>query len=162
MTDVLGANDDHVSMYAWDWLLRHRKSASFAVKTDEKKNSGDKLAIHSRSGWGVWLTSRRTRLWGSTVGQEPPSVRYEEVMADDQGVGKWTAKIVGSVSTQQPRTVLTRTARVRLLLRGWVPSDPRSHQRASGADCFHPSNALRYVQTRVRTPSHAHFSRRVL
>lgn len=33
--------------------------------------------------------------WGSDIESNPPSVHYNEIMADDKGVGTWTAKIVG-------------------------------------------------------------------
>lgn len=32
--------------------------------------------------------------WGAEIAKNPPSVHYDEVMASDAGVGKWTAKIV--------------------------------------------------------------------
>lgn len=32
--------------------------------------------------------------WGSEIKKEPPSVPYDEIMASDAGVGKWTSKIV--------------------------------------------------------------------
>jgi hypothetical protein len=32
--------------------------------------------------------------WGSEIESNPPSVHYDEIMADDKGVGQWTAKIV--------------------------------------------------------------------
>jgi hypothetical protein len=32
--------------------------------------------------------------WGSDIAENPPSVHYDEIMADDKGVGKWTDKIV--------------------------------------------------------------------
>ena len=34
--------------------------------------------------------------WGSEIEASPPSVHYDEIMADDKGVGKWTAKIVST------------------------------------------------------------------
>lgn len=39
-------------------------------------------------------------LWGKGIGSSPPTVRYEEVMASDEGVLKWLTKIV---STEAPR-----------------------------------------------------------
>ena len=32
--------------------------------------------------------------WGSEIEANPPSVQYDEIMADDKGVGLWTEKIV--------------------------------------------------------------------
>ena len=40
------------------------------------------------------LTSHRRTYWGSEIKDHPPSVHYDEIMANDGGVGKWTAKIV--------------------------------------------------------------------
>lgn len=34
------------------------------------------------------------KFWGSEIAANPPAVHYEEIMADDKGVGKWTQKIV--------------------------------------------------------------------
>lgn len=36
----------------------------------------------------------RFKLWGSEIHEAPPEVTYEEVMASDKGVAKWTSKIV--------------------------------------------------------------------
>ena len=37
----------------------------------------------------------RYTYWGTEIMENPPSVHYDEIMADDKGVGKWTDKIVG-------------------------------------------------------------------
>jgi hypothetical protein len=33
-------------------------------------------------------------LWGEEIKLEEPVVHYDEIMANEQGVGEWTAKIV--------------------------------------------------------------------
>ncbi|PBP28767.1 Trimethyllysine dioxygenase [Diplocarpon rosae] len=70
---VTWAHDGHVSDYAWDWLLKHRFKASPAVS---KQENLDPL-----------------KYWDSSIGREAPSVSYEEIMAGDKGVGRWTNKI---------------------------------------------------------------------
>ena len=40
------------------------------------------------------LRYNRYTYWDSSIESEPPSVHYDEIMADDKGVGAWTAKIV--------------------------------------------------------------------
>lgn len=40
-TDFAGANDGHVSSYKWDWLLKHRKKASFPISDKEKQEKVD-------------------------------------------------------------------------------------------------------------------------
>ena len=34
------------------------------------------------------------RLWGAEIKENPPTVHYDEVMANDKGVGAWTNLIV--------------------------------------------------------------------
>jgi hypothetical protein len=38
--------------------------------------------------------SRRYSLWGKEILSEEPVVHYDQIMADESGVGEWTAKIV--------------------------------------------------------------------
>ena len=40
------------------------------------------------------LTLPRNIYWGAEIAENPPSVHYDEIMADDKGVGNWTEKIV--------------------------------------------------------------------
>ena len=40
------------------------------------------------------LTISRLNLWGKEIGDHPPTVTYEGVMASDVGVKEWTALIV--------------------------------------------------------------------
>ena len=69
--------DGHTSLYPWRWLMDN----SYAPPIEPHKPS-DKV------------------LWGKGIGSSPPTVRYEEVMASDEGVLKWLTKIV---STEAPR-----------------------------------------------------------
>jgi len=48
----------------------------------------------------VKLNSGRYTYWGSQIQAKPPSVHYDEIMADDKGVGKWTAKIVSKTELE--------------------------------------------------------------
>ncbi|KAH8595859.1 hypothetical protein B0O99DRAFT_571411 [Bisporella sp. PMI_857] len=69
---VTWANDNHVSVYPWEWLFRHKGSYStdFDIpKTNEKV------------------------YWSSEIKYQPPSVSYEEVMSFDAGVGTWLSKV---------------------------------------------------------------------
>jgi hypothetical protein len=43
------------------------------------------------------LNLGRFKYWGAEIKSNPPSVHYDEIMADDKGVGKWTAKIVSTL-----------------------------------------------------------------
>jgi hypothetical protein len=45
------------------------------------------------------LMMLRYTYWGTEIAENPPSVHYDEIMADDKGVGKWTDKIVGEFLT---------------------------------------------------------------
>ncbi|CAD6499353.1 BgTH12-03472 [Blumeria graminis f. sp. triticale] len=63
--------DRHVSFYTWDWITKN--VSSFQSKQDSKSS------LYS--------------LWTSEIESDPPTVHHDEIMADDQGVGKWTAKI---------------------------------------------------------------------
>jgi trimethyllysine dioxygenase len=45
------------------------------------------------------LMMLRYTYWGAGIAGNPPSVHYDEIMADDKGVGKWTDKIVRQPST---------------------------------------------------------------
>ncbi|PMD20253.1 trimethyllysine dioxygenase [Hyaloscypha hepaticicola] len=70
------ANDGHVSLYPWDWIVRHRKQPGILLSQKEKDVQEEPYTY-----------------WGSDIESNPPSVHYDEVMADDTGVGTWTAKI---------------------------------------------------------------------
>ncbi|KAJ5042761.1 uncharacterized protein L3040_004157 [Drepanopeziza brunnea f. sp. 'multigermtubi'] len=72
---ITWANDGHVSSYSWDWIVKHKKGPGMVTLKNQEKEVDP------------------TQFWDSSIGHAPPSVKYEEVMADDRGVGKWTAKI---------------------------------------------------------------------
>ncbi|KAH9222761.1 hypothetical protein DL95DRAFT_441109 [Leptodontidium sp. 2 PMI_412] len=73
---ITWANDDHVSSYKWDWLVKHRNKAAVSMFEQEKQELMDPYTY-----------------WDSNIASNPPSVHYDEIMADDKGVGAWTAKI---------------------------------------------------------------------
>src|SRR5215469_3269343 len=51
------------------------------------------------------ITDRHV-FWGSSIASNPPSVHYDEIMADDKGVGKWTETIVSPVFHEKAATNL--------------------------------------------------------
>lgn len=64
------------------------------------------------------LTITRTLFWGADIASDPPSVSYDEIMSDDNGVGLWTDKIVRSrCSRLVPVASLHSVEKIRLLLR---------------------------------------------
>lgn len=38
---MVGANDDHVSSYKWDWLVKHRNKAAVSMFEQEKQELMD-------------------------------------------------------------------------------------------------------------------------
>lgn len=68
--------DGHVSLYPWDWLMKFRPDLTTTP-------SGQKQTPKKSS----------YTLWDASIAANPPSVHYDEVMADDKGVAAWTAKI---------------------------------------------------------------------
>ncbi|KAH8791440.1 trimethyllysine dioxygenase, partial [Hyaloscypha finlandica] len=73
---VKWSNDGHMSLYPWDWILRHRKKTGIPISKEEKQMRVDPY-----------------KYWGTEIESNPPSVHYDEIMADEKGVGAWTAKI---------------------------------------------------------------------
>ncbi|KAI1007320.1 hypothetical protein K3495_g901 [Podosphaera aphanis] len=65
--------NSHISFYPWSWI--------------EKTAPEDQNPLHSESVVDSY------ELWGSSIKFQEPSVPYDEIMSDDKGVGKWTAKI---------------------------------------------------------------------
>ncbi|KAI5805553.1 hypothetical protein DFH27DRAFT_551694 [Peziza echinospora] len=63
-------NDKHESYFSFEWLHLH----SYSPRLQR-------------------YLSPRFKLWGSEIEKAPPEVEYEEVMASDAGVAKWTSKI---------------------------------------------------------------------
>ncbi|TVY29342.1 Trimethyllysine dioxygenase [Lachnellula hyalina] len=73
-------NDDgHTSLYTWDWILKHRTKSGALLDKEGLPVPKDEPApiVH----------------WGSEISANPPIVEYDEVMANDKGVGQWTEKI---------------------------------------------------------------------
>ncbi|CZS93991.1 related to Trimethyllysine dioxygenase [Rhynchosporium graminicola] len=73
---ITWANDGHVSTYEWDWLVKHRKNTNIPMTAQEKKKAEEQHIY-----------------WDSSIASMPPSVHYDEIMADNTGVGKWTEQI---------------------------------------------------------------------
>ncbi|KUJ20883.1 Trimethyllysine dioxygenase [Mollisia scopiformis] len=71
---VKWAEDGHVSKYDWDWLIKHRSNPLPGYMDKEKKLN-------------------RHTYWGAEISSNPPSVHYDEIMGDENGVGAWTDKI---------------------------------------------------------------------
>ncbi|TVY82095.1 Trimethyllysine dioxygenase [Lachnellula suecica] len=73
-------NDSHASLYPWDWIMKHRTQFSPLLDKENvpiQKDDPDPRHVY----------------WGAEIEAEPPSVQYDEIMADDNGVGAWTDKI---------------------------------------------------------------------
>ncbi|KAF7901782.1 uncharacterized protein EAF01_007081 [Botrytis porri] len=91
------AKSDHVTIYPWDWLHKHE------VYRDAKKFQSPKASIVSGARTGdnsaeveipmIDEDSHEVVLWDSLIGKSPPTVNYEEVMASETDVGKWTRMI---------------------------------------------------------------------
>ncbi|KFY35310.1 hypothetical protein V494_06029 [Pseudogymnoascus sp. VKM F-4513 (FW-928)] len=64
--EVTWQETGHTSFFPWEWLAANLT----------KKPSAPKYSF-----------------WGAEVAKSPPTVHYDEIMASDAGVGKWTAKI---------------------------------------------------------------------
>ncbi|EHL02601.1 putative Trimethyllysine dioxygenase [Glarea lozoyensis 74030] len=63
------SEDGHESFYPWEWIFKN--------KYELVQNT----------------ISENQKVWGSEIASDPPSVHYDEIMANDSGVGKWTDKI---------------------------------------------------------------------
>ncbi|QSZ35174.1 hypothetical protein DSL72_008041 [Monilinia vaccinii-corymbosi] len=95
------ADDDskleHVTLYPWDWLHKHKvyraadkfqqvRSTFVAVNRGRNNIAEGKVPIPDPD-------THEVILWDSHISLHPPSVDYNEVMASDAGVGKWTRLI---------------------------------------------------------------------
>ncbi|KAI9646285.1 hypothetical protein NHQ30_005726 [Ciborinia camelliae] len=91
------AKPEHVSVYPWDWLHKHEafrdenrflktRARFFTGDRAVEKYAGERMPIRDPDGHEVVL-------WGSHIAENPPVVNYDEVMASDTGVGKWTRMI---------------------------------------------------------------------
>ncbi|KAM0178890.1 hypothetical protein ACHAPF_003230 [Botrytis cinerea] len=88
---------DHVTVYPWDWLHKHQ-----VYRAAEKFQSPRASIVSSTQGGDNSAEvevpipdpdSHEVVLWDSLIGKSPPTVNYEEVMASETGVGKWTRMI---------------------------------------------------------------------
>ncbi|KAL3419471.1 trimethyllysine dioxygenase [Phlyctema vagabunda] len=68
--------DDHVSLYPWRWLHTQRRMES----VPGRDRGNDRYL-------------QKTTLWDASIAESPPSIQYDEIMANDKGVGSWTSKI---------------------------------------------------------------------
>ncbi|KAM0318238.1 hypothetical protein ACHAO8_001931 [Botrytis cinerea] len=91
------AKSDHVTVYPWDWLHKHQ-----VYRAAEKFQSPRASIVSSTQGGDNSAEvevpipdpdSHEVVLWDSLIGKSPPTVNYEEVMASETGVGKWTRMI---------------------------------------------------------------------
>ncbi|TAQ88013.1 hypothetical protein B7494_g3668 [Chlorociboria aeruginascens] len=100
---VTWSNDDHVSLYTWRWLRKRGKTPDIFQEFSTEQSP--------------------ITMWGSEIKENPPSVHFDEIMADDKGVGKWTAKIREygfcfvdgcPISPEATKTLLERIAFIRI------------------------------------------------
>ncbi|ELR02262.1 hypothetical protein GMDG_05332 [Pseudogymnoascus destructans 20631-21] len=93
--EVIWQETGHKSFFSWEWLATNM----------HKKPSAPKYTF-----------------WGAEIAKSPPDVHYDEVMASDTGVGKWTAKILKHgfcfvdgcpVSPEKTEELLNRIAFIR-------------------------------------------------
>ncbi|EPQ32483.1 uncharacterized protein PFL1_00677 [Pseudozyma flocculosa PF-1] len=71
---------DHASLYPWRWLMHNSYSPVFSDSVSAALDEGS-------------ATSIEKVLWGKGIGSSPPTVRYDDVMASDEGVLKWLTKV---------------------------------------------------------------------
>ncbi|KAH8663479.1 hypothetical protein BGZ60DRAFT_68477 [Tricladium varicosporioides] len=69
---------DHTSLYPWEWLMKHKRQR---VRLLDENNKEERAKSDDRI------------YWGAEIDANPPSVHYDEIMANDRGVGIWTEKI---------------------------------------------------------------------
>ncbi|KAB8296989.1 hypothetical protein EYC80_002391 [Monilinia laxa] len=88
---------DHVTLYPWDWLHKHRvyRSANKFQQPRSTIVSGGRGINESVDGQipVIDTDGHDVVLWDSSIGENPPTINYDEVMANDTGVGKWTRMI---------------------------------------------------------------------
>ena len=86
----------------------------------------------------------RYTYWGAEIAENPPSVQYDEIMADGKGVGKWTDKIVRNTFQALLLYIpLIDTDKIRFQLRRWLSYLSNKDPRTSRTHCIHPNNSLR-------------------
>lgn len=87
---IPGANDQHESVYAWEWLYKH----SHLNPKDRDKGNKEVKQVSQRCTVSKVLTTTRRMFWGAEISSSPPSVEYEAVMMTESGVATLTDKIV--------------------------------------------------------------------
>ena len=99
--------------------MRHGKTVGEPITKKKKQKTVDPYVTFPLA--PPFLIVDRYKYWGSEIASEPPSVHYDEIMADNTGVGKWTAKIV-SLNLLLPLRdyILICAAKIWILLRRWV------------------------------------------
>ncbi|CAM0135485.1 hypothetical protein VKS41_005130 [Umbelopsis sp. WA50703] len=70
---IVWENDEHKSVYDWDWLWNHSYNPPLKGKID--------------------LTPPKPVLWGAEIAKNPPVVQYEEAMSTQAGLAKWLNNI---------------------------------------------------------------------
>ncbi|PQE04145.1 trimethyllysine dioxygenase protein [Rutstroemia sp. NJR-2017a BVV2] len=66
----------HIGLYPWEWLLKYSSRSFYKAQG---------LGLETIVGPVLWTADQ--------IKENPPSVQYDEVMASDAGVGRWTQKI---------------------------------------------------------------------
>ncbi|EDO04808.1 hypothetical protein SS1G_07291 [Sclerotinia sclerotiorum 1980 UF-70] len=91
------AKPDHVTVYPWDWLHKYevyRDASKFQRVKPTLLTAKRELVASAEEGSIIPdPDSHEVVLWDSIIGKHPPTVNYDEVMASDTGVGKWTRMI---------------------------------------------------------------------
>lgn len=91
------AKPDHVTVYPWDWLHKYevyRDASKFQRVKPTLLTAKRELVASAEEGSTIPdPDSHEVVLWDSIIGKHPPTVNYDEVMASDTGVGKWTRMI---------------------------------------------------------------------
>ena len=81
----------HTSFYPWSWLREHSYDPPM-------RRSPPPECVPLVVAEDLLLTVIRKILWGSKIQQSPPTVTYEEVMAqDDKGLFKWLSNIASQI-----------------------------------------------------------------
>jgi len=81
--------------------MKHRASFGALLDQESKPVPKDEPDPYVEAPSRLLKTDNIRHLyWGSEIEAEPPSVQYDDIMADDTGVGLWTEKIVWDCSSR--------------------------------------------------------------
>lgn len=83
-SNSIGANDGHQSHYKWSWL-RARLDTRNPDAIEYSHNPPKAIPA---------LIRHREIHWCYNVAVDPPTIEYEDVMHNNEGVAKWTSLIV--------------------------------------------------------------------